>query len=644
MSDEIDIEQQRKSVNDPLKKRINGISEVKEAVNGNKEVIKHKVLDKPVFKDGKLVIEKYEDVSNKKPVDEYINDILYMFSVEMSIESIQKWLKERNITATYDEVVKIINENKTKVTELGANPNISTKKENPVIHKIVEDIKEEQEIEKESIISEKSQKDKNTEKALKLYPDLKKIFIKRNNCPLTIKGIRNTLKRHSVTLYNILLNSLVEEGLLSKGKNGNRNIYWLSDMPVPEEKSEKKVNLTYEMKKDRVYSRLIQVILKYHGRPISIAEFMLRDKTFNNDASYRNILKELINENKVKRDKIRREYYYWPIELEGKIKIEDNEKINEKTKESKQNSKTKKALELFPKLENLIKYNKYGMDIDQISNAIKGKKKSYLRILCSELVRSGHMCKHVENRKVTYYLPGQKFESNFKENEVLKTVPVKTEEDLVNPTEIAQEIYNDHEWIKYKEIPPKSIPIAKVKEENINFKELLEPVKMDLIKLFAAGNSDDILRFLMEWEIYVPGDTLQEFRDEHESEINALEEMYKTGITGPEKNINQIFNELMEHHKEKKQLHENIILKENRIKDYILNNIFDALTEKEKQFIGFDFKTDGLTIILYKIEIYTLPFELLYNLTKYFGIKCWISSPPDDSSKWFIIFKKGAEQ
>ena len=604
MSDEIDIEQQRKIVNDPLQKRINGISEVKEAVNPSKEIIKPNVKDKPIFKDGKLVIEKYEDVSSKKPIDDYINDILYMFSIEMSIESIQKWLKEKNITASYDEVVKIINQNKTKVNELGANPNISTKKsENPIIHKSVEEIKEEQEIEKKS--TEKHCNKCDTTKSLTEFnknsrsKDGYSFYCKE--CMSSYGSTDAKTKKCSECKKTKPSSEFHKNQYVCKtcrSKKGKKN-YKLSLKEINDKKNEKLAEI--------FYPEFREILIERNNEPIYLKEIeKIHDK--HEYKIYSAILRKLVISKRVLVEKDGAYNRYWLPDLPV---TERSKKV--KTENSEMPTALKKGYEILSFIKRTLNERSNNL-ISPSELADKYNRKhskeicdTYMRDILRALLKENELESEYIGKFIHYRLP-----------------TTKKDNDLVNPTEIAQE------------------QLKKAKKY-INFKELLEPVKLDLIKLFAAGNSDDILTFLMQWNIHVPETTLQEFKDEHKSEIEALEQMYKTGITGPERDINQIFTELMQQHKQKKELHESIILKENRIKNVIFDIFRKFVPEENIKHIGFDFKSSGLTIIINSKKISKLPFECIKELTEHIKLKCELNSPPD-IKLWFIIFEKEAEQ
>lgn len=75
----------------------------------------------------------------------------------------------------------------------------------------------------------------NIEDAEELYVYLEQLQAKRDNEPITIKEVKAKHKQHSEVKYNVLLNYLTDEGYLCKGKNGNKNIYWLADFEETEE-------------------------------------------------------------------------------------------------------------------------------------------------------------------------------------------------------------------------------------------------------------------------------------------------------------------------------------------------------------------------------------------------------------------------
>lgn len=604
----------------------------------------------------------------------YVSSIRYMVNINLKIKDIKDWLAQKGVKVSKKDLEQFIDGLNLPINDAARSQQMAMN-EAEEKDKIKEEIIEKKETKIETcpkcssedivkngklrgeqrylckkcgkqftgpLLDEPTETPQNTdinkERTEKLHPEIRKILTERNNKPITIEEVENIHKEHPSVLYNVLLNNLTDEGHLIKGKKGTKNIYWLPDMELPKEELEKpKENITHEINKDRVYSRLKNIILKYNNKPISIVELRVRDKTFNNDSSYRDILNELIEENKVKRGKIKTTYYYWPIEIENQIKIKLNGNTSESIKKSKKSSKTKIALEILPKLKNAFRTHNYGMDIDQIDAVIKDKKKSYLRILCGELIKLGHLCKTRNNGIIIYYLP--------EKEPALKTRDELIEDkDIVDTTKIANEqlkeakqnikerkesfipeacknkcVWKDKEGFVHskcihiqklnglvddldKRHTEKRVLSEKLTKENeellgikehyktlqannsvfirrnnnliaenkqlkqeldqlkfevtekvtevpnlalrsdneTTFKEQLESKKLDLLKMFAAEEPlPAIIEWLNTWKISVTYDALIEFKKEHESEIKALEKIYKTGIAGLK---NKIFN------------------------------------------------------------------------------------------------------
>ena len=77
--------------------------------------------------------------------------------------------------------------------------------------------------------------------------------------------------------------------------------------------------------------------------------------------------------------------------------------------------------------------------------------------------------------------------------------------------------------------------------EESDFKVQLESKKTDLLKMFAAGYTiSDILKWLVTWSIYASASALLEFKRTYRYEIEALEKMYKIGITELKKSKSRI--------------------------------------------------------------------------------------------------------